>query len=308
MKYPVNNVATMLSNEKFDLIIANELDALILAGRIAERVGAKILFDAHEYEPKRIENHWFHRLFINPYKDFLCRKYLPEVSSMSAVSYVIASEYNKVYGVEPQIILNVPRYQKIQLKEIDPANIRIIYHGLAQPSRALEDIIYLMPLLDKRFYLTLMFVVRDVNYFNYLKKLAEQVSPGRIDFWKSVPFDNIIPTISQFDIELIVYKPTSFNVAYSLPNKLFEAVMAGLPVVIGPYPEMKRIIKEFGCGLVADSFEPRNVAAVLNSLTPEEIMEKKRVSLKAATILNAEKEMKKLLSIIEGLLNEKTEG
>ena len=299
LKYPVNSVSGILKNEKFDLIIANGLEALIVAERIAVRDSVGILLDAHEYEPKQIENHWFHRLFINPYKDFLCRKYLSLVDSIITVSPGIADEFDKCYGVKPEVIMNVPKYQEIKFKKANPDNIRIIHHGLAHPSRNLEDMIYLMPLLEERFHLTLMLVVRDRRYYALLKELAEKICPERVDFQEAVPFDNIVPTISEYDIQLIIYNPTSFNVRHSLPNKFFDSIMAGLALVIGPSPEMKNIAEEFNCGFVSDSFDPREIAGLLNSLTTEEIMDKKKASIKAAKYLNAECEMKKLLRMVE---------
>jgi len=301
LKYPIKDVVETLSDEKFEIIIANGLEALIIAERIAVRDSAGILLDEHEYEPKQIENHWFHRLFINPYKDFLCKKYLSLVNSIITVSPGITDEFYKCYGIKPEVIMNVPQYQEIELKKVDPDNIRIIHHGFAHPSRNLEDMIYLMPLLEERFHLTLMLVVRDRRYYALLKELVEKICPERVDFQEAVPFDNIIPTISEYDIQLIIYNPTSFNVKYSLPNKFFDSIMAGLTVIIGPSPEMKRLMEKFDCGFVANSFGLREIASLLNGLTLEEIMEKKKASLKAAKTLNAEREMKKFLEIVSNI-------
>lgn len=302
IKYPITDMLNILKGKKFSLIIANNLEALIIAHRIASRDGAQILFDAHEYEPRMIEDNWSHRLFINPYKDFLCRKYLSMVSAMTTVSYGIAEEFKKVYGIRPDVIMNVPQYQEIELKKVDPDNIRIIHHGLAHPARNLEDMLYLMPLLEKRFHLTLMFVVRDRRYFARLKRLTKQICPERVDFREAVPFDNIIPAIFHYDMELIVFNPTSLSLKFTLPNKFFESIMAGLALVIGPSPEMKNIIEEFNCGFISSSFKVKEIASLINTLTPEKIIEKKKASLKAATILNEENEMDKLLKIVGEIL------
>ncbi len=303
LKYPIKAVMEILSDEKFDLIIANGLEALIVAERIAVRDGAGVLLDEHEYEARRIEDHWFHRLFINPYKDFLCRKYLSLVDSMITVSPGIADEFDRCYGVKPEVILNAPEYKKIKLKKVKPNNIHLIHQGLAHPSRKLEDMIHTMALLEERFHLTLMLVIRDTGYFNYLKRLSNKVCPNRVDFTDPVPFDEIISTISEYDIGLIVLRPTSFKLKHALPNKIFESIMAGLAVVIGPSPEMKNIVEEFNCGFVSGSFDLREIGRLINNLTPEEIMERKRAALEAAKFLNAEQELKKLLRVVEEILS-----
>ncbi|MEJ2568822.1 MAG: hypothetical protein P8Z50_08155 [candidate division WOR-3 bacterium] len=211
--------------------MANGLDALVIACTIAQREETKILFDAHEYEPRQIEDNWFHRLFVNPYKDFLCKKYLPFANTITTVSPGIAEEFNRVYSVKPEIIMNTPEYQKTNLQKVNPNTIRIIHHGIAHPSRKLENMIKIMPLLEERFLLTLMLIKGDKNYLNYLGNLTDRICPDRISFRSPVAFDFIVSELNHYDIGIIVYNPTSFNIKYALPNKLFEFIMAGLCII-----------------------------------------------------------------------------
>jgi hypothetical protein len=301
-KYPIKEVNNVLKNHRFDLVVANDLNSLVITHSINQLKEAKTLLDAHEYEPRRIENQWFRRLFVNPYKDFLCKNYLPSVAAMTTVSSGIAEEFNKVYGVKPVVIMNTPKYEEINFKDINPDDIRIIFHGVAQPSRNIESMIYIMKFLEERFNLTLMLVVRDQRYFKYLKKLRDKVCPKNVSFREPVPFDNIVRTISQYDIGFIIYRPTSFNIKYSLPNKLFESIMAGLCIISGPLFDIKKVIEEYNCGFVTDSFKIENIAKMINSLTLKDIMEKKEASLKAAKVLNAEREMKKFKEIVKNLI------
>jgi glycosyltransferase involved in cell wall biosynthesis len=304
-KYPVNSIFKILPEEKFDLAIANGLNALIIANRIAYKYNIKILFDAHEYEPMRIEDQLFYRLFINRYKDFLCQKYLSLTIYITTVSSGIANVFNKNYCVNPKVILNVPKYKKINLKKVNPNYINLIHHGIAHQSRNLEDLIKLIPLLEERFHLTLILVKRNIDYFNYLKELSDRICPGRIVFRNPVTSNEIIPAISEYDIELIIYRPLSLNIKYSLPNKFFESIMAGLALVTGPSPEMKNILEKYNCGFVSNSFDISEIASLINKLSLDEIMKKKRASLEAAKTLNAEIEMNKFLKIIEGILPDK---
>lgn len=304
IKYPIKEVIEILKECHFDLVVANGLDSLVIAHSIAERDGAKILFDAHEYEPRRIEDHWFHKLFVNPYKDFLCKEYLPRIDSMTTSSYGFAEEYHRNYGIESEIIMNTPSYKKFSLKKVNPNNIQLVHHGVAHPNRKLEDMIKLMSLLEERFHLTLMLIKRDKNYFNYLEKLTDKICPGRISFNSPVALDFIVSELSHFDIGMTVYNPTSFNIRYALPNKLFEFITAGLCVIISPLPDMKEILEEFNCGFVSDSFKVEDIARMINSLTIEDIIEKKKASLKAAKFLNAENEMDKFKRIVKNLIGD----
>ena len=64
---------------------------------------------------------------------------------------------------------------------------------------------------------------------------------------------------------------------------------------------MSRIVRKYNCGCIAGTFEPKDVAEMLNRINPAQIKEMRNASQKAAKELNAEKEMKKLLNLIEKL-------
>jgi glycosyltransferase involved in cell wall biosynthesis len=301
-KYPTKEVINILKDGPPDLIIANGLDSVLIAHSIAKKNEAKILFDAHEYEPKRIEDHWFHKLFVNPYKDYICRNYLSTINFMTTSSYGFAKGYRKNYGVEPEVILNAPAYKKINLKKVNPNNIKLIHHGVAHPSRELEIMIRLMPLLDKKFNLTLMLVGQYDKYTKHLKSLSTKLCPKKVTFREPVSVEEIVPTIARYDLGLVIIKPSSFKLKYTLPNKLFESIMAGLCVVSGPSPDMKKIVKEYDCGFIVNSFNLEDIATMLNSLRTKDITEKKNASLEAAKVLNAENEMRKFKEIVKNLI------
>ena len=301
-KYPIKEVINILKDRTSDLIVANGLDSLVIAHSIARRNGAKILFDAHEYEPKRIEDHWFHRLFVNPYKDYICNNYLSTINFMTTSSYGFAKGYRKNYGVEPEVILNVPAYKKINLKKVNPNHITLIHHGVAHPSRELENMISLMPLLDKKFNLTLMLVGQYDKYIKNLKSLSTKLCPKKVVFREPVSVEEIVPTIARYDLGLVIIKPSSFKLKYTLPNKLFESIMAGLCIITGPSPDMKKIVKEYNCGFIVNSFNLEDIAKTINSLTIKDITEKKKASLEAARVLNAEKEMQKFKALVAEVL------
>jgi glycosyltransferase involved in cell wall biosynthesis len=308
LKYPTKQIIKMLSDETFDLVIAHGVDILNVAKKIASKDNAKVLLDAHEYEPKRIEDRCYHRFFVNPYKDYLCKKHLKSLDTIITVAPGIAEEYNRVYGVKPEIIRNVPEYKNFSLKKPVPNKIHLIHHGIAHPSRQLENMIRLMPLLETRFQLTLMLVVTDKKYFNFLKELKNRICPDRVSFKAPVDFSSIMNELNHYDIGVILYKPTSFNVRHSLPNKLFEFIMTGLCIISGPSPEIKKIIEEYSCGYVSNTFKVEDIAKMINSLTIKDIQNKKKASLAAADSLNAEKEMEKFKTIVKNLIGDTLEG
>jgi hypothetical protein len=73
----------------------------------------------------------------------------------------------------------------------------------------------------------------------------------------------------------------------ALPNKFFEFVQARLAVAIGPSPEMARLVRQYGFGVVSDSFDARELATRIAALTPKDIERLKHRSDSASAELNA---------------------
>src|SRR5690606_14907249 len=95
----------------------------------------------------------------------------------------------------------------------------------------------------------------------------------RIRFCEPVPYDELVQTLNGYDVGLSIFPPTTFNLAWCLPNKFFDFIQARLGVIVGPSPEMKRFVDEYRVGLVLPDFESAPLAAALEALTPERVAE-----------------------------------
>jgi glycosyltransferase involved in cell wall biosynthesis len=282
----------------FELVLANDLDSLPLALRLAN--GKPVLFDAHEFSPREFEDIFLWRLLYMPYRKYLCRKYLPKAAAMTTVCDGISEEYHRLYGVSPEVITNAVSFSDCSPSPVSEGRMRLIHHGAAIPSRKLEDMFAVMESLDERYTLDLMLVPGEPRYIERLKKIA--AGNKRIAFVPPVPMNDIAKTINKYDIGLFCLPPTNFNYKHALPNKFFEFIQARLCIAIGPSPEMAAIVKKYDLGVVADSFDPRAMAAKLNALTKEKIEYYKNQSHKYARELSADENKKKLLKIVADLL------
>lgn len=285
----------------FDLIITNDIDTLPLTISISK--GRKIIFDAHEYAPRELEDRLMFRLLFQGYKSYLCKKYIPKVDKMVTVCQSIADEYAKDTGIKSMIITNAPSYQELTPKLIEDnfGKIRLVHHGGAAISRKIENMIKMMDYLDGRFSLTFMLVESSKNYIFHLKKLAN--NNPKIIFLEPVPMRTLPQYLNQFDIGLFLLEPTNFNYLNALPNKLFEFIQARLAIAIGPSPEMAKIVKEYDLGIIADDFEPKSLAKKLMKLDYEKINYYKNQSHKAARTLSAESNKQILLNLVKETLN-----
>lgn len=277
-QYEVVTAVRLLHNTAPDLILANDLPALPLALRLAE--GNPVIYDAHEYSPRENEERFSWRILFGRYNDALCRRHLLRVDSMLTVCQGIADEYALNYGVKPLVVHNAPQKQPLSPSPVQGTSIRMIHHGVASRSRQLELMIEMMCHLDQRFTLDLMLMEGEAAYLQFLRQKAQHDT--RIRFVDPVPMTQICERTNAYDVGVFFLPPNSFNYQYALPNKFFEFVQARLAIAIGPSPEMAALVRKYGCGVVAESFEPLALARLLQNLDPAGLASLKAAAHRAA--------------------------
>lgn len=273
-------LAAELSSKNYDAIIANDIQTLPLALRIAGE-HSRVYFDAHEYHPKEWASlKW--KLLYRPFIHYLCKTYIPKADSFSTVSESIADEYKKFTGIKPVMITNAGRYQ-----ELSPSSaqmpVKLIHHGAAIPERKIEAMIEMMQYLPERFVLYLMLSPFNQKYLDKLKRKKN----NKVQFVPPVPSDKICMEINKYDVGVFLLPPVNFNYQHALPNKIFEFVQARLAIVTTPNPEMKNLINKYNLGKVSENYTPRSMAEAVAEVA-EKISYFKSQSHKYARELSAE--------------------
>ncbi|HEX8723384.1 MAG TPA: glycosyltransferase family 4 protein [Pyrinomonadaceae bacterium] len=287
-----------------DAYHANDWNALPIAAEAATASGARLVFDAHEYAPLEWENRRVWRMLYSPMIGHVLRRYGPRADATTTVASAIADRYRREYGLDPVVVMNAPaRNGLLPNREGDFNNIRLIHHGAAIPDRRLEDMIAALAECDRRYSLYFMLTGGESAYVRRLKRVAGELAAGRVTFLDPVATERVVEAVSEFDLGLCYIAPTNYNYYVSLPNKFFDFIAAGLPVCIGPSPSMAEVVRSYGLGCIARSFEPRDIAAALNSLGADELARMRRGARAAAAEVNAEREMGKLVRIYQNLLS-----
>lgn len=287
-------------------IHANDWEALPVAGEAAKKTGAQLVFDAHEYAPLEFESAWYWKILHAPMISYFLRQYAPHLNGSITVAPLIAARYNQEFNFKPMVVLNTPGYETTPPPVLDPNRIKLIHHGVSIRDRRLELMIEALALCDQRFILHFMLVENDPKYVAWLKKLAEQLTPGRVTFQPAVAPNQIIQCVAQYDVGFCLIAPTNYNYSVSLPNKFFDYIIAGLAVCIGPSVSMAEIIQQYSCGCIAPTFNPADIAATLNRLTFEQIVAMRQAARQAAQQLNARQEMNKVIQLYGQLLSKET--
>lgn len=259
-----------LKVENFDYILANDLMSLPLAIKVKKK--ARIIFDAHEYSPLEFEESKIWKFLFVDFYSYLLKKYLPEVYKFTTVCEGISQKYYQEFGFLPEVFMNTSQFLDIKPRVIEN-KIKLICHSAAIRSRKIEILIEMAKYLDDQFELNLVLVPSQTDYYHRLVELAKKVK--NVNLLPPVPLKDISRFLNNFDVGIYSIEPSSFNNKYSLPNKFFEFIQARLAIVIGPSPEMQRIVLKENIGMVSKGFEARELAMVVNSLSVERIMQLK---------------------------------
>ncbi|MDO5740074.1 MAG: glycosyltransferase [Ornithinimicrobium sp.] len=264
-----------------DVILANDLDAVPIALWLRPRAGVHA--DLHEYFPRLHEEHdaWMRR--ISPYQAWLCRRFLPRCAAITTVSARLAAEYAEQFGVEVGVVTNATPYAELSPRPVG-SPLRLVHSGACLRNRALHvmvDAVVAAAADGTDVTLDLYLTPNDPPYLTELKDRAE-FTAGIVRVHDPVPYEALLATLHHYDLGIHVLPPVSFNNANALPNKIFDYVQARIGLLVGPSPEMARMVREHGLGLVAAGFDMQSVATAVSQLDVEQVTAFKGASDAAA--------------------------
>lgn len=241
----------LLNLKNYDFIHCNDLEVLPI-GVIAKIFyrNLSVVYDAHEYE---IETLWMHNKFkktIAEQIESFCIKYVDKVIT---VSDAIADEYVKLYGIEkPALVLNTPPYKEIEKKNIFRETLGIkedkiifLYQGGLSKGRGIEILLEVFKSLDNA-------VIVFMGY-GPLESLIQVASKEyeNIYFHQAVSPDVLLDYTCSADFGISTIEDICLSYRYCLPNKMFEYLMAEIPVIVSNLYEMKRLVESNKIGTVA---------------------------------------------------------
>jgi len=144
----------------------------------------------------------------------------------------------------------------------------VLYHGGLVPTRGLETLLAAVPLLDD---VHIVFM-GDGRLRPALERRAAELQVGdRVAFRAAVPPNELLAYVASADLGIIPTEPVVANNWFSLPNKLFECLMAGLPVAASRLPEIETIVEGEGIGRTFEPGRPQEIAAAVSELLREDL-------------------------------------
>lgn len=292
---------TNLKKEKFDWIIANDIESLPLAFDLKSSKKTQIFFDAHEYAPRHFEDKLWWKTLFAPWYNHLCKTLIPKVDDMSTVSTGLAEEYNKNFGAHPKLITNATNFHNLTPSQVHNP-IRLIHHGIVNKSRKIENMLEVARILGKDYTLDLILMLPEYasqDTKRYFEDLSDSIAlMDNVTLLGSMPNKEIVPYINGYDIGLFLLEPVNFNYTCALPNKLFDFIQARLAIAIGPSTEMAHYVNTYELGVVSESFSPKDLAEKIRTISKQKLQEFKENSNNVAYQLSEEANKEMLQSII----------
>ena len=270
----------------YDFIILNDLDFVGYDPifESASKSATPIYVDLHEFFYDFGGSVVFRALNTRYYRWLLKKLESRSVKSFFTVSDAIADLYEKFLPSRPVAVMNVPDYVSVehepQSNRSDQNKIRLVYHGAAGKGRGVPRLIRAMRLASQQFELNLVIVGSVFQRVKYLSLAIILGVRNRVLFHRPVEFTQIPAMLNEFDVQVIFYHPPhSTNEKFALPNKFFESARAGLSVIIGDSPSMRKLVEKYDSGWITGGWSHGHLANAINSVSARDLIGKKRNSL-----------------------------
>lgn len=270
---------------KSTLLWSNDLDTLPANYLISKLKGVKLIYDSHEYfteVPELVNRPKVQRIWLT-----IEQWIFPKLKNVVTVSQQIADEYKTKYGINITVIRNLPIKIKehYEVKDIKLEGKKIIlYQGWVNVNRGLEPLIESMQQIENAH----LYIIGDGDIFdNIVQQVLDLNLQDKVTLLGKIPFKLLPHYTYQANLGVSLEENVGLNYKYALPNKLFDYINAGIPVLTSDLPEMKKIVSTYKVGETISSITPIGIAEKINEL----LNDNNRLATYAANCLKAKEEL-----------------
>lgn len=261
---------------RVDIYHSNDLDTL-LANFLASKIRRKpLVYDSHEYFTgvPEIQN----KPLVKAVWQNIERWIFPKLNYVFTVNKSIANLYKSEYSKSLRIMRNMPLKQQIdQYKSRADLGLPldkqiIITQGAGiNIDRGIEEAVEAIQYLPNVYFI----IIGNGDVIPQLKKkVLELKLENQVVFKGRMPYPEMMQYTRHALLGLTLDKDTNINYRFSLPNKLFDYIHAGVPVLASKVVEVKNIIDSYKIGLFIDNHEPKHIAAQIQLALESSLLRK----------------------------------
>ncbi len=271
------------------------------------RYNSKHIYDAHDFYSNMetagsVSTFW--ERWIVPFETYIEKRCVRSAAAVVTVNDGLAGLIAEKYGVKPLVLRNS---HDQRLDEAVDVGIRVALGltadhiiiacvGNWKRENGVSQAIEAMAGLDARYHLAFM----GAGFPSYSAQIEALGLSGRVHFLPPVRPTQVVPFIRSANIGLILYHDGAPGVRWSLPNRFFQPVAAGLPILYPELPEIARLARQYELGLPIDTLDADSIRSGIRDLTnaPELFDACRRNALAAGTTLGWEQDEIKLATLI----------
>ncbi|MEN4947688.1 glycosyltransferase family 4 protein [Pseudomonas proteolytica] len=290
------------------VVHAHDVNTLPTAWLAAKLSGARVVYDAHEISTSR-EGYNSFRGLVARVEGVL----MPRVQGSITTTDARAKFFARAYGVpRPVVLQNRPRLtvspasqrirQELQLQQPWPI---VIYQGGLQQGRGLERLVRIAASVTDAYFV----FIGGGRLTAPLTALSQELGlTERVHFIPTVSLADLPSYTASADIGVQPIENTCLNHFTTDSNKLFEYLIAGLPVVATDLPEIRRIVRAFDIGFLVRESDDQQLIDALNRLVSDPQLRRTFAgnAAIAATRLNWEQQEKLLVNLYGRVLKGRT--
>ncbi|MGN1401798.1 MAG: glycosyltransferase [Bacillus sp. (in: firmicutes)] len=262
----------------------------------------KLVYDSHEVQTSRTGYH-------SPIYGKLEKFFIGRIDSMIVENHTRAKYNEELYGLYPNVLHNYPFVNEAPIDDrVDlhgmlglPADEKILlYQGGIQTGRGLDKVIQAVPKFKEG---TVVFIGDGKIKPELEQMVLEMNLQDRVKFIPKVPLQELPKYTRCGYLGFQVLNNVCFNHYSASSNKLFEYLMAGVPVVGCRFPEIQGVIEKEKVGVCVDSHDPDSIAKGVNYLLdhPEVRDQMSKNCLKARANYNWMNEKEHLIKLYDQL-------
>lgn len=280
-------------------LLANDLDTLLPNFLISKLRGKYLFYDTHEYftgVPELSHSHAKRKAW-KKLEDWI----FPKLKTVYTVNTSVKNEYEGEYHVPVSIVRNVPVTQKLTMAEMPQHwkdKIILLAQGAGfNEGRSCMEMVEAMPYLDKKFHL--VFIGGGNQWEKLMQKRTELGLENRFDMLNKMLPSTLKTFTSMAQLGISLDSFTDKNCLFNLPNKVFDYLHAGVPMLVTAIPEVKKVVEQYGCGICIIDTSPQSIACIITNLfnNGDHYKTMKKNAILAAKDLCWEKEEEKLKTI-----------
>ena len=298
--------AKILRKIRADVYHAHDLDALPPASKAAKHYNVPLVYDSHElwtHQSSLVSRPWIRRFW-----EHLETRLIKQAAHVISVSEPIAKNLVGRYQLDRVTVLrNLPPYREPvsgncirDMLTLPPKATILLYQGGFLTDNGLAEQIHAMASVENA-HLVLLGGGPTKNDLQREVQLAHV--EDRVHFLSRVPFSELHTYTCSADIGMCLIKPTGRSFYWSLPNKLFEYLMAGLPVLASDAPQIAELVQTAGVGECVDVRNVSRISECINHLVADRVKCKQYASAALATAkkMSWDREQTKLIQVYDDL-------